>query len=170
MNGRASGQGQGRDTIGLVETRTVTSGTDLDTIRELFREYERHIGVDLCFQGFAAELASLPGEYAAPTGLLLLASSDGEAAGCVAVRRWASDACEMKRLYVRPAFQGAGIGRGLAEEVLAWARQQGHARVLLDTLPSMRTAQGLYERLGFRDVEPYRANPVAGARYMCLEL
>ena len=153
-----------------METRIVTFGPDLETIRQLFLEYERHIGVDLCFQGFAAELAGLPGEYAAPTGILLLASSAGQAAGCVAVRRWAWDACEMKRLYVRPDFQGAGIGRALAEEVLAWARQQGHARVLLDTLPSMRTAQNLYERLGFRDVAPYRDNPVAGARYMCLEL
>lgn len=148
----------------------MTSGSDLETVRQLFQEYERHIGVDLCFQGFAAELAGLPGAYAAPTGILLLASDRGVIAGCVAARRWDPDACEMKRLYVRPGFQGAGIGRGLAEQVLAWARQHKYARVLLDTLPSMGTAQGLYERLGFRDVAPYRDNPVAGARYMRLEL
>jgi GNAT superfamily N-acetyltransferase len=152
------------------EVRIVTGGGDLETIRQLFHEYETHIGVDLCFQGFAAELAGLPGEYAAPTGVLLLAGEKGEGAGCVAVRRWAPDACEMKRLFVRPAFQGSGLGRRLAEEIIAWARGQGYARVLLDTLPSMGTAQALYERLGFRDVAPYRANPVAGARYMGLTL
>lgn len=148
----------------------MTGGADLETIRRLFQEYEHHIGVDLCFQGFAAELAGLPGEYAPPTGLLLLATEKGEAAGCVAARRWSDDSCEMKRLFVRPAFQGTGLGRSLAEEVLGWARAQGYARVLLDTLPSMGRAQAMYERLGFEDVEPYRDNPVAGARYMALNL
>ena len=153
-----------------MESRTVTGGADLETIRQLFREYEKHIGVDLCFQGFAAELEGLPGDYAPPGGLLLLATVDGEPAGCVAARAQSPDSCEMKRLFVRPAFQGRRIGRQLAESVLAWARAQGYARILLDTLPSMRTAQDMYDRLGFRDVAPYRPNPVAGARYMCLTL
>lgn len=155
---------------GAAETRSVTGGADLDAIRELFREYEKHIGVDLCFQGFTAELAGLPGEYAPPTGLLLLALVDGQPAACVAARPLPPDACEMKRLFVRPTFQGRGLGVGLTEEVIAWARGRGHARILLDTLPTMGTAQGIYERLGFRDVAPYRTNPVAGARYMGLTL
>ena len=153
-----------------MEFGMVSAGADLETIRGLFREYEQQIGVDLCFQGFAAELAGLPGDYAEPTGTLILASEAGVPAGCVAVRKWATDGCEMKRLYVRPAFQGTGVGRRLAEAVIAWAGPHGYARILLDTLPSMKTAQQLYERLGFKDIEPYRANPVAGARYMGLTL
>ena len=153
-----------------MELLTVRGGDDIETIRSLFREYEQQIGVDLCFQGFSAELAGLPGDYAEPAGTLILAVANGVPAGCVAVRPWALEGCEMKRLYVRPGFQGTGTGRRLAEAVIAWAGRQGYARILLDTLPSMKTAQQLYERLGFKDIEPYRANPVAGARYMGLTL
>lgn len=153
-----------------MELLTVRGGDDIETIRSLFREYEQQIGVDLCFQGFSAELAGLPGDYAEPAGTLILAVANGVPAGCVAVRPWAAEGCEMKRLYVRPGFQGTGTGRRLAEAVIAWAGRQGYARILLDTLPSMKTAQQLYERLGFKDIEPYRANPVAGARYMGLTL
>jgi ribosomal protein S18 acetylase RimI-like enzyme len=156
--------------ITAMVARVVRDGPDLETVRELFREYSQQIGVDLCFQDFAAELAGLPGDYAEPNGTLLLGEKDGAAAGCVAVRRWDADACEMKRLYVRPAFQGSGLGRFLALEAIGWAMTNGYARVLLDTLPSMATAQRLYERLGFVDIRPYRENPIAGARYMALDL
>jgi ribosomal protein S18 acetylase RimI-like enzyme len=152
------------------DSRIVSAGPDLETVRELFLQYSRQIGIDLCFQGFAAELAGLPGDYAAPSGTLFLGRHEGAAAGCVAVRRWDAEACEMKRLYVRPAFQGSGLGRFLAGQAIEWAATQGYARVLLDTLPSMTAAQQLYERLGFIDIEPYRANPVAGARYMALTI
>lgn len=153
-----------------MELRVVSSGPDLDAVRALFQEYERQVGVDLCFQGFAAELAALPGDYAEPGGVLILASEDQAPWGCVAARRFAPDACEMKRLYVRPAFQGRGLGKRLAAQVVEWAGRGGYSRILLDTLPSMQTAQRLYECLGFRDIEPYRANPVAGARCMSLDL
>jgi ribosomal protein S18 acetylase RimI-like enzyme len=151
-------------------TRVVSRGPDLETVRELFREYSGQVGVDLCFQGFAEELAGLPGDYVEPNGTLLLGVRDGDPAGCVAVHRWDAEACEMKRLYVRPEFQGSGLGRFLALEAIGWALTHGYARVVLDTLPSMTSAQRLYERLGFVDVEPYRPNPVAGARYMALDL
>ncbi|MBP7148597.1 MAG: GNAT family N-acetyltransferase [Acidobacteria bacterium] len=150
--------------------RIVAGGPDLEATRELFVEYERQIGVDLCFQNFAEELARLPGDYVAPGGTLLLAVEDGVPAGCVAMHRWDAESCEMKRLYVRPAFQGRGLGRVLVRRAVAWAVAQGYGRILLDTLPTMTTAQTLYERLGFVDTVPYRANPVAGARYMCLTL
>jgi len=153
-----------------MDSRTVSGGADLETIRDLFREYSEQVGVDLCFQGFAAELAGLPGDYAAPSGSLILALEGEKAAGCVAVRRWDASACEMKRLYVRPTRQGAGVGRYLAEQAIAWAASNGYRRIILDTLPSMQRAQRLYERLGFRDAGAYRPNPVQGVRYMSLEI
>ncbi len=148
----------------------VVAGPRLEEVRALFREYARSLTVDLSFQGFAEELAGLPGDYVAPHGTLLLGLVDGEAAGCVAVRRCATDACEMKRLYVRDRFKGQGRGRALAAHAITWARGAGYARMLLDTLPSMKEAQRLYEHLGFRDVAPYRFNPVAGTRYLELGL
>ncbi len=148
----------------------VTSGPDLDEVRNLFREYAEWVAVDLSFQGFAEELAGLPGRYVEPEGILLLCRVDGSAAGCIAVRAWQAGACEMKRLYVRAAYRGRGCGVFLAERAIEWARKAGYARMVLDTLPSMATAQQLYERLGFRDIPPYRFNPVAGARFMALDL
>jgi putative acetyltransferase len=153
-----------------MEIRVVTTGADLETVRELFREYSAQIGTDLCFQGFSAELAGLPGDYSEPGGTLLLATIDGMPAGCVGVRRWDRTTCEMKRLYVRPEFQRCGLGRILVERTIAWSALQGYERLVLDTLPSMSAAQRLYERLGFVDIAPYRPNPVAGARYMALTL
>jgi ribosomal protein S18 acetylase RimI-like enzyme len=143
---------------------------DLAVLRALLREYEAGLDVDLCFQGFDAELAGLPGRYAPPAGRILLAWSGGEAVGCVALRPLDGGACEMKRLYVRPGARGGRFGRQLAERVVREARAAGYSRICLDTLPSMAAAQRLYEALGFEPTEPYVFNPVPGARFMALEL
>jgi putative acetyltransferase len=153
-----------------VDARIVTSGPDLEEVRRLFREYAEWVAVDLSFQGFEEELARLPGEYVSPAGTLLLGTVEGSPAGCVAVRPWRERTCEMKRLYVRPACQGRGCGLLLAERAIRWATEAGYTRVVLDTVPAMASAQRLYERLGFRDIAPYRFNPVPGARFMALEL
>lgn len=148
------------------------SEADVGAARELFLEYQRWLGLDLGFQGFAEELANLPGAYAPPKGRLLLASEgeEGLVVGCVALRPWGDRDGEMKRLYVRPQAHGRGLGRKLAEAVIAEAKAIGYRRLLLDTLPSMSSAQRLYESLGFVDIPPYRENPVPGTRFLALEL
>ena len=149
---------------------TAASEAELQTARELFLEYAEAIGVDLCFQGFDEEVAGLPGAYAPPGGRLLLGLVGPEVGGCVALRGLGEDACEMKRLFVRPGFRGSGLGRELAEAVVREARALGYRRMRLYTLPSMAAAQRLYESLGFREIEPYYANPIPGARYLELVL
>ena len=143
---------------------------DIEAVRVLFREYQAALGVDLSFQGFAEEVESLPGAYAPPHGRLLLATSGGSIAGCVALRPVSDETSEMKRLYVRPAFRSSGLGRELVDRVIAEAREIGSTRIVLDTLPTMAGAQRLYERLGFRDIPPYRHNPIAGTRFLGLDL
>ncbi|MDB5753013.1 MAG: family N-acetyltransferase [Ramlibacter sp.] len=154
----------------VIELMTPRTLHELQETREIFEEYARGLKVDLCFQDFRAELANLPGEYAPPRGALLLARVDGELAGCCALRPLdAADypnAAEMKRLYVRKAFRGFGLGRRLAAAILDAARQAGYACVLLDTLDDMEAARGLYQELGFQDIPPYYHNPIAGAHYL----
>jgi putative acetyltransferase len=142
----------------------------LPALRELLLEYQRHIGVDLCFQSFEEEMEELPGSYAPPDGRLYVALMDGAVAGCIALRRHDTQTAEMKRLFVRPVFHGQGLGKQLAEHIVQDARQIGYQRILLDTLPSMQAAQAMYERLGFADAPAYVYNPVAGVRYMQLAL
>jgi putative acetyltransferase len=138
--------------------------------RTLLLEYAAALGVDLCFQNFSDEVASLPGDYAPPGGALFLAHCGTELAGCIALRRIDAETCEMKRLYVRPAFRGKKIGRMLAESVIDKARELGYRRMRLDTLPSMVEAQKLYRDLGFFEIPAYRHNPVPGSRFLELTL
>ena len=146
----------------------------LEPAREILREYASGLNVDLCFQDFDAELAALPGDYAAPSGQLLLAFVDGALAGCGALRALAdvdyANACEMKRLYVRPAFRRFGLGRLLAQALLDEARRAGFSVMLLDTLDEMESARGLYAALGFEEIPPYYFNPIKGAHYLKAEL
>ncbi|MFZ3366543.1 MAG: GNAT family N-acetyltransferase [Candidatus Sulfotelmatobacter sp.] len=139
--------------------------------RELFLEYAQSLGFSLCFQNFDKELAGLPGDYAPPEGRLLLAEYEDQLAGCVALHKLDSRVCEMKRLYLRPQFRGKGLGRALAERIIVDARQIGYQRMRLDTVePVMKDAVAMYRKLGFKEIAPYRTNPIAGAMYMQLEL
>jgi len=142
------------------------AGPPLDEIRALFREYEAFLGFSLCFQSFEEEIAGLPGKYAPPSGRLLLASPDhGPAGGCVALRDLGAGTCEMKRLFVRPAQRGQGLGRRLAAAILAEGRAAGYRRMVLDTVPKLAEAIGLYRSLGFREISAYCHNPIEGALF-----
>ena len=151
----------------ILDART---GENLEIIKKLFEEYAESLGFDLSFQNFNEELANLPGEYALPTGCLLLAMYKNEVAGCVALRRIDKTICEMKRLYVRPQFRRQGIGRTLAEAVIERAKRAGYKQMRLDTAPTMNAARNLYESLGFEEIDAYRYNPLKGSVFMELIL
>lgn len=157
-----------------VTLRSPVSAADIEAVRDIFREYADTLGIDLDFQDFESELASLPGDYAEPRGALLLAEVEGAIAGCCALRPLDNadypNASEMKRLYVRRAFRGFGLGRELAEAMLDRARQAGYACVLLDTLDDMESARALYTDLGFEEIPPYYHNPIAGAHYLKVDI
>jgi putative acetyltransferase len=153
-----------------VEIIPAHASPHLDEVRTLFIEYAQSLDFSLCFQAFDDELAQLPGEYAPPDGRLLLARVADQPVGCVALRRIDAGACEMKRLYLRPVARGQGVGRALAVAVIAEARQIGYAAMRLDTVPAMTAAIALYRSLGFREIPPYRHNPLAGAVFMELAL
>jgi len=143
------------------------SPEQIAAIRELFLEYAQSLGFSLCFQSFDKELAGLPGDYSPPEGRLLLATFDDAPAGCVALHKLEPEVCEIKRLYVRPQFRGKGLGRALAHRVIGDARQIGYTRLRLDTVePMMQSAVAMYRQLGFREITPYRENPIEGALYM----
>jgi putative acetyltransferase len=154
----------------LTVVEAVSPG-DVEEARRLFKEYQAWLGIDLCFQNFRQELAELPGPYGRPHGRLLLALYENQVAGCIALRDLGGGSCEMKRLFVRPSFQGRGLGRALTEKIISEARLMGYELMRLDTLPAkMGRARAVYASLGFREIEPYYENPTPGTLYMELKL
>lgn len=149
-----------------IDIRVARGDGDMDIAREMFREYQQWLGVDLCFQDFDDELASLPGCYAAPAGEIFIASEGDSVAGVVAVRPVGEGRSEMKRLYVRDPWKGIGLGRRLAELVVDYAKKQGYRTMVLDTLPHLHAAISIYERMGFKKTQPYYENPLPGVVYM----
>jgi len=156
--------------IKMVQIKPVDLSQDLGLVRQLFREYAASLEIDLCFQNFEEELASLPGKYQSPQGRLLLARDEQMVLGCVALRPIDTESCEMKRLYVRPQARGLNLGQRLAERICDEAKQAGYQRICLDTLPSMTPAIRIYEGLGFKPIGAYVFNPVKGAIFLGLEL
>jgi len=155
----------------IIEINQAQSADDIEQARELFREYAAWVEIDLCFQNFENEVRELPGNYVPPDGRLLLASHNGQLAGCIAMRRIGEGVCEMKRLFVRDAFRGQGLGRNLIEFLIRAATELGYERMRLDTLPpKMNDAIKLYRLCGFKEIEPYYDNPVPGATFMELTL
>ncbi|MDF3053294.1 MAG: hypothetical protein K0S19_1399, partial [Geminicoccaceae bacterium] len=155
---------------GMLSIIDASSEDQLRHTRSLFQEYADSLGIDLCFQDFAEELSTLPGSYARPRGRLLLACWNDAVAGCVALRPLENGTCEMKRLYVRPDYRALSVGRSLVERVIQEAREECYIRMPLDSLPTMTAALRHYPRLGFREVPPYRVNPVEGAVFLELQL
>lgn len=157
--------------INMLKLIQPNTADEIETARQLFREYEAWLGMSLCFQGFEEEVSSLPGKYAPPDGRLFLAYQGDELAGCIALRKFEDGVCEMKRLFVRDSFRGQRIGVQLIEKVIDEARAIGYERMRLDTYPpKMGKAVTLYERYGFREIPPYYDNPHSGVLYMELEL
>jgi len=154
----------------MVSIVEVGPGDDLEEARTIFQEYADTLGSDVCLQNFAEELATLPGGYSRPSGRLLLAMVEDQVAGCAALRALDAETAEMKRVYVRPAFRGLGVGRILAESILHESRTAGYRRIRLDTLPSMVRAQQLYRELGFYEIAPYGEKAEPGTVYLELEL
>ena len=154
----------------MLRVQSAISMRQFGLIRDLFIEYASSLGFDLSFQNFQQELDELPGAYSPPNGRLLLGFHGSDPVGCVALRRISEEICEMKRLFVRPQCRGLGLGKALATKVIGDAREIGYRKMRLDTVPAMRTAITLYLSLGFREIEPYRYNPVEGTKFMELDL
>jgi putative acetyltransferase len=154
----------------MIELIFAESNEHLSIIRELFLEYAKSLGFSLCFQDFDKELAGLPGDYAPPDGLLILAMDDTIACGCVALRKLDEGICEMKRLYVKPSGRGKGLGKQLVQTVIDEAKKIGYTKMRLDTVPKMKEAITLYRSIGFYEIEPYRENPIEGDLYLELDL
>lgn len=154
----------------MLELIKVKDKEHLAVVRKLFLEYAESLGFSLCFQDFDKELAALPGEYAPPTGCLILAVADSKPSGCVALHKLEEGICEMKRLYIKPGFRGKGFGKLLVNVVLEEAKKIGYAKMRLDTVPQMKEAINLYRQIGFKEIEPYRKNPIDGALYMEMDL
>ena len=154
----------------MISIRPVVTDEELQGIKELFREYEQSLGFDLGFQDFETELKALPGDYAPPDGGLLLAYCDHHIAGCCALRKLQPTICEMKRLYIKPQYRSRHMGRKLVAEIIAKAHEIGYAKMRLDTIPAMISAQKLYESFGFKNIQPYCHNPISGTRFMELSL
>jgi ribosomal protein S18 acetylase RimI-like enzyme len=154
----------------VIEFKHITGQDMIEEIKQLFLEYAHSLKVDLAFQNFETELKTLPGKYGPPDGVLILALINGKAAGCTALRKISEDICEMKRLYVRDDYRGLGIGKGLINMIFKEASRLNYHYIRLDTLPTMKKAQGLYLSLGFYDIEPYVYNPIKGTRFMELKL
>lgn len=155
----------------MITIEQATDDAQMDTVRKLFKNYESWLGMDLCFQGFEEELRTLPGRYAPPDGRLFIAYVDGEAAGCIAMRKIGESVCEMKRLFVLEKFRGRRIGDKLIRRLIDTARKEGYEFMRLDTLPDrMKKAAELYRSYGFYSIEPYYENPYKGVEYMELDL
>ena len=155
----------------MLRLTQATTPSDIDQARELFREYEAGLGISLCFQNFAEELANLPGDYAPPRGRLLLAREFDQLMGCIALRPVGPTMCEMKRLFVRPEYRDRGLGRVLVEAIIEEARKIGYTHMRLDTLPGrMDRAIELYRSIGFVEIEPYYNSPVDSTKFMELDL
>lgn len=146
------------------------SAKNVELIQQLFGEYQAGLGVDLDFQDFERELEKLPGDYSPPQGAILMCHYKGELAGCIALKSHTKDICEMKRLFVRPAFRKLSLGRLLSKELMKIAKNKGYKKMRLDSLPFMKPAQALYFSLGFREVPPYYPNPIEGTLYMEADL
>jgi ribosomal protein S18 acetylase RimI-like enzyme len=154
----------------MIELIRVIDKEHLIVIRELFLEYAESLGFSLCFQDFDNELAGLPGEYAPPTGCLILSVVNSIPCGCVALHKLEEGICEMKRLYIKPEFRGKGFGKLLVNAVIDEAKKIGYTKMRLDTVPQMKEAINLYREIGFKEIEPYRENPIDGALYMEMDL
>ncbi|MBD0373600.1 MAG: GNAT family N-acetyltransferase [Pyrinomonadaceae bacterium] len=155
----------------MLKLKDAETPAEIEEARRLFEEYRAWLGLDLCFQNFEKELRELPGAYAPPQGRLILALDDEAVAGCIALRDLGEKVCEMKRLFVRPRFQGRGLGRTLTDKIIAEARALGYKRMRLDTIPQkMERAVAVYRSLGFEEIEPYYSNPEPGTLYMELKL
>ena len=154
----------------MIEIIHVETKDQVSIVRELFLEYAKSLGFSLCFQDFDKELARLPGEYAPPDGRLFIALDDTDAIGCIALRKLDEGICEMKRLYVKPSCRGKGLGKLLVQTVIDEAVKIGYKKMRLDTVPKMKEAIDLYRKIGFKEIKPYRENPIEGALYMEMEL